>query len=99
MKENGKTTLAMLKQEVTDYKENTNARVNEMKQDLKEIKFALEEIKDLFIKGDGKIKRNYMMIADHCKQHDKADTKTIAIATIAASLVTALLSFGVQLLN
>lgn len=91
--DNGKVTMAALKQEVKDYKENNNHKMDDLKADLKEVKISLSEIKGLLIQGEGKIRRNFMLINSHWVEHEKREGRILAISGIIATLMTVFISF------
>lgn len=70
MTNNGsKITLAKLSQKVCDYIHHNDKTLQEVKTDLKEIKEVQQKMMLILTSGDGKIKRNYLILNDHIRNH------------------------------
>ena len=85
---NGKL-LARIDEKVNYHTE----QINDFKLDIKEIKKDLAEIKQIFTKGDGKIRRNFMLVQQIRTRLNKRDATIIAVASIIATIITGLFRY------
>ena len=83
---NGKT-LVRLEQRLTDYINHNDKLNDDIKFDLKEIKNKLNNVMNILVTGEGKIKRNYCIIKEH---EDNHKWWTVLIVSLVAIVVTLL---------
>lgn len=72
-------------------------QINEVKNDVKDVKDIVNEIKTMFTSGEGKIKRNFMLIEDIRKDREKAEKKRMAMITIIVATVSIIVNIAFKI--
>ena len=72
-------------------------QIDEVKNDVKDVKDIVNEIKTMFTSGEGKIKRNFMLIEDIRKDREKAEKKRMAMITIIVATVSIIVNIAFKI--
>jgi len=85
---NGRLTLAKLEQKLEDHLIQQEKDFEEVKENVKDIKISVNDIKGILIAGEGKIKRNFMLISTHVDYHWKMWAGIGTIITLIATIIS-----------
>lgn len=79
--------MAKIEQKLEDHVVQQDKDFDELKADVKDIGKDVSDIKQILTEGDGKIKRNFMLINSHKRKHWQFVTVSIAICSILVALI------------